>query len=281
MIRNYQKKLQIDPRIFQISVLSGLLIYGIARLDFDVSIVNCILILSTVIITQLIFSDLFRTGRFDPRSPLISGLSLCLLMRSDSVFLVLLCCVITIGSKFVLRWNGKHIFNPTNIGIASLLILSDSVWVSPGQWGNTAFLGFLIACLGGLVVNRAERSDVTYAFMFFYSALLFARAVWLGDPLVIPFHQLQNGALLIFTFFMISDPRTTPDTRKGRILFALVVSSVAYCFQFMLFNTSGLFFALALSSLSVPLIDMVFKGQRFQWNKTQRIKILKTKEVFT
>nr|NIS09919.1 hypothetical protein [Candidatus Dadabacteria bacterium] len=86
-----------------------------------------------------------------------------------------------------------------------MLVLSDHVWISPGQWGSTAFMGFLIACIGGLVVNRASRSDVTYAFMFFYTALIFGRAIWLGDPLVIPFHQIQNGALLIFTFFMISD----------------------------------------------------------------------------
>jgi Na+-transporting NADH:ubiquinone oxidoreductase subunit NqrB len=119
-----------------------------------------------------------------------------------------LCAVITIGSKFILRRNGKHIFNPTNIGIVILLLLSDHVWVSPGQWGNAAFMGFLIACIGGLVVNRASRSDVTYAFMFFYTALIFGRAIWLGDSLLIPFHQIQNGALLIFTFFMISDPKT-------------------------------------------------------------------------
>jgi len=155
------------------------------------------------------------------------------------------------------------------------------VWVSPGQWGNTAFLGFLIACIGGLVVNRAERSDVTYAFMLFYTALLFGRAIWLGDPLVIPFHQVQNGALLIFTFFMISDPKTTPDTRKGRILFALVVSLVAFFFQFVMFNTSALFYALVLSSLTVPLIDFVFKGHRYVWKKTQNINLVKHKEVFT
>jgi len=47
--------------------------------------------------------------------------------------------------------------------------------------GNAAFLAFLFACLGGLVVNRAERSDVTYAFLGFYLALLFGRALWLGS----------------------------------------------------------------------------------------------------
>lgn len=58
-----------------------------------------------------------------------------------------------------------------------MMLLTDQVWVSPGQWGSAAFLGFLIACLGGLVVNRASRSDVTYAFLVFYITFLFGRAL--------------------------------------------------------------------------------------------------------
>ncbi len=272
---------RLDPRIYQIAILLSLLIYGIIKLDFEVNLVQSLIILSSVLTSQLLLTNLFNLERFDPRSPLISGLSLCLLLRSDSMLLIILCAVITIGSKFVLRWNGKHIFNPTNIGIVCFLLLSDHVWVSPGQWGNAAFMGFLIACIGGLVVNRASRSDVTYAFMFFYTALIFGRAIWLGDPLLIPFHQIQNGALLIFTFFMISDPKTTPDTRIGRIFFALMVSLVSYYFQFVLFDTNSLFYALAMSSLAVPLIDMVFKGQKYEWRKAQNIQLIKPKEVLT
>jgi len=272
---------KLDPRIYQIAILSGLLVYGVIELDFEVNLVRSAVILSSVLITQFFFTKALRLGRFDPKSPLISGLSLCLLLRADSLLLIILCAAITIGSKFILRRAGKHIFNPTNIGIVILLLSSDHVWVSPGQWGNAAFMIFLIACIGGLVVNRASRSDVTYAFMFFYTALIFGRAIWLGDSLLIPFHQIQNGALLIFTFFMISDPKTTPDTRIGRIVFALITSLVSYYFQFVLFNTNSLFYALTLSSLAVPLIDMVLKGQKYEWKAVQKIQLIKPKEVLT
>ncbi len=272
---------KLDPRICQITILSCLLIYGVTKLDFEVNLVQSLLILSSVLTTQFLFTRFLNLGKFDPRSPLISGLSLCLLLRADSLLLIILCACITIGSKFILRWYGKHIFNPTNIGIVVLLLLSDHAWVSPGQWGSAAFMGFLIACIGGLVGNRASRIDVTYAFMFFYTALIFGRAIWLGDSLLIPFHQIQNGALLIFTFFMISDPKTTPDTRIGRIFFALIVSLVSYYFQFVLFNTNSLFYALALSSLAVPVIDMLLKGQKYEWKKIQKIELMKPKEALT
>ena len=103
------------------------------------------------------------------------------------------------------------------------------MWVSPGQWGSVAFFGFLMICVGSLVVRRAERSDVTLAFIASWIALVVGRSLWLGEPLAIPLHRLENGALLLFTFFMISDPRTTPDSRAGRIIFAALVALGAYC----------------------------------------------------
>ena len=61
---------------------------------------------------------------------------------------------------------------------------------------------------------------MTYAFIAFYCALMFGRSIYLGEPMAIPLHRLESGALLLFTFFMISDPKTTPDSRAGRVLFA-------------------------------------------------------------
>jgi hypothetical protein len=137
--------------------------------------------------------------------------------------------------------------------------------VSPGQWGSVAFFGFLMACLGGLVVNRASRSDVTYAFIASYCALMFGRSLYLGEPMAIPLHRLQSGALLLFTFFMISDPKTTPDSRAGRVLFAALVAFGAWYVQFRLFRTNGLLWSLAVWSMTVPLIDRLLPGSRYTW----------------
>jgi Na+-translocating ferredoxin:NAD+ oxidoreductase RnfD subunit len=118
-------------------------------------------------------------------------------------------------------------------------------------------------------VNRASRSDVTFAFIAFYCALLFGRSVYLGEPLAIPIHRLQSGALLLFTFFMISDPKTTPDSRAGRVLFAALVACGAWYIQFRLFRTNGLLWSLAACSILVPLIDRLLPGRRYGWATTQ------------
>jgi enediyne biosynthesis protein E5 len=174
--------------------------------------------------------------------------------------------VIAIVSKFVIRFRGKHIFNPTNGGLVAMLLLTDQVWVSPGQWGSVAFFAILMASVGGLVVNRAARADVTYAFIAFYCALMFGRSIYLGEPLTIPFHRLESGALLLFTFFMISDPKTTPSSRTGRVLFAGLVALSAWYVQFRLFRTNGLLWSLAAWSLAVPLIDWLLPGSRYSWS---------------
>lgn len=255
-----------DPRYYQITILSTLLIYGIFWLDFEVEPLHVLIIISTALLTQFFATLLFNLPRFDYRSPLISSLSLCLLLRTNILLLISITAAITILSKFIFRWKNKHIFNPTTFGLVTMMLLTGQVWVSPGQWGNAAFFGFLMACFGGMVINRAARSDVTIAFLFFYLIILFGRALWLGDPLTIPWHQLENGALLLFTFFMISDPKTTPDSRAGRILFAFLVASGAGFVYFWLYRTNGIFWSLAFFAPFVPLIDWLLPGKRYQWN---------------
>jgi Na+-transporting NADH:ubiquinone oxidoreductase subunit NqrB len=254
-----------DPRHYQIATLAALLVYGMAWLDFEIEPARAATMLVVSLATQAICTRLWGLPAFDPRSALISGLSLCLLLRTNFASLAVIAGVVTIASKFVIRYRGKHLFNPTNFGIVAMMIVSGQVWVSPGQWGSVAVFAFLMACLGGLVVNRAARSDVTYAFAACYLALVFGRSIWLGEPMAIPLHRLQNGALLLFTFFMISDPRTTPDSRTGRILFAALVAFGAWYVQFRLFRTNGLLWSLAIVSMLVPLIDRVLPGTRYDW----------------
>jgi Na+-transporting NADH:ubiquinone oxidoreductase subunit NqrB len=254
-----------DPRLYQIATLASLLVYGMGWLDFGVTPARVCVVLLTVLGTQAV-CDRWTGVSVNARSALISGLSLCLLLRTNRLELAVLAAVVAIAAKFVIRFRGKHIFNPTNGGLVALMLLTDRVWVSPGQWGSAAFFAFLMACAGGIVVNHAARADVTCAFIAFYGALVCGRSLYLGEPLAIPFHRLESGALLLFAFFMISDPKTTPDSRPGRVLFAGLVAFGAWYVQFQLFRTNGLLWSLAGWSLAVPLIDWLLPGSRYSWS---------------
>ena len=254
-----------DPRYFQIAVLSTLLCFGIVSLDFGIRWQNAIAIVVTALGTQLFFTRRLALPRFDPLSPLITSLSLTLLLRTDTAMLAACAAGFAIGSKFVIRVRNKHVFNPANVAIVSMLMLSEHAWVSSGQWGSTAISALALSSLGFLVLTRAKRAETTVAFLIVYALLLFSRALWLGDPLAIPLHQLQNGALLIFAFFMISDPKTTPDTPLGRVLFATLVAGIAYTIQFVYYVPNGAILALIIAAPLVPLTDMLLQGQRYRW----------------
>jgi Na+-transporting NADH:ubiquinone oxidoreductase subunit NqrB len=259
--------MRFDPRHYQIAVLGCLLTYGIWGLGFEVTAGRAGLILCSVILCQALGAMLSKT-RFEWRSALISGLSLCLLCRTNVWWLAALAGIVAIGSKFILRWRGKHVFNPTNLALVLLMLVTDgAVWVSPGQWGNVVFFAFLMACLGGLVVMRAGRADVALVFLATWALLLVGRSAWLHEPMTIPLHRLQNGALLLFAFFMISDPRTTPDSRAGRMLFAVLVACGGWWWQFRMFGTNGLLWSLAVCSLLTPLIDFMLPAKRFAWSQ--------------
>src|SRR5204862_7594465 len=107
-----------DPRVYQIATLGGLLLYGLGWLGFDVPAAHALAILATVLLAQLAGTRLSGrlSGRlgFDPKSALISGLSLCLLLRTNYLTLAVLTAATAIGSKVLLRVGCKHGFNPTN-----------------------------------------------------------------------------------------------------------------------------------------------------------------------
>ena len=279
-----------DPRDYQVAALSTLLAVGITRFGFDIPLTHVAITLTSALAGQWwaprmgrpatpaarvwATSDTARArpSAFEYKSALISGLSLCLLLRTRNPLWMALAALLAVGSKFVLRVpcagrpGTKHILNPTNGAIVLLLIFGAPVWVSPAQWGHQLPLALAVAGFGSLVVHRSSRSDVTLAFIAAWVAVLFGRAWLVGQAWVAPQHQLANGSLALYAFHMISDPKTTPDSRAGRIVFACLVALGAGFVQFVLFRTNGLLWSLAASSLFVPLLDRWLPGRGFEWS---------------
>lgn len=256
-----------DPRYYQIAVLTALVCFGVLGLDLGIHLGNAVVIVATALAVQYVGTAYANLPGFDPLSPLITSLSLTLLLRSDTLLFAAAAAAVAISSKFIIRFNDKHVFNPANLALVTLMLASDRVWVSSGQWGSALIGALALACLGFLVLTRARRAETTIVFLFVYASLLFGRAIWLGDPLAIPMHQIQNGALLIFAFFMISDPKTTPNTAIGRALHATLVAATAFIIQYVYYEPNGTILALVLSAPTVPVIDWFMRGTAYRWNR--------------
>lgn len=253
-----------DPRHYQIATLFALLMFGWRAGVFEITIVQFAGIVGAACATQALGSCLIAT-RVDLRSALVTALSLSLLLRADAVLPLMIAAALAIGSKFALRIHGKHIFNPANFAIVAMVLASDAVWTTPGQWGAAVWFAALLAGAGMFVTYRAARFDVPLIFLACFAALLIGRALWLGDPLAIPMLRLQNGGLILFAFFMISDPKTTPDEPVARAAFAALAAVLAYALTFHFYMSDGLFYSLAIVCLIRPAIDLARPAPAYQW----------------
>ena len=253
-----------DARHAQIAVLSTLIALGIAVFDFDIPLWHAAGVLCAALGMQFLCARIVYAP-FDWRSPMITAASLTLLLRTDQLAWSVLAGALAIGSKFAIRWQGKHIFNPANFAIVVMALSLGGVWISPGQWGAAAWFAVMLSALGLMVTGKARRWDVSLAYLGSFAAILIGRALWYGDPLAIPLHQLQSGALLIFAFFMISDPMTTPNARPARLIHAVLTAAVGAFIVFDFYRADGVILALILTAPLVPVFDRFFPAERARW----------------
>ena len=260
----------IDARWWQIAALVSFIGYALVVLHAAISPWVAVLFLATCLAAEWCFA-VWRAQPFDFRSPLITALSLTLLLRVDSggsgMAVALAAPLLAIGSKHLLRIRGKQVFNPSNFAIVLLTCSTSLAWVSPGTWGHMATQVAVIGCIGMLITARATRLDLALTLLVLWAAALVLRAQWLGDAITIPLHQLCDGTLLIFSFFMVTDPRATPDHPVSRTLFAVALVAVAYVLRFEFYQPDALLWALAAVSPLVPVLDRLLPAQRFQWRR--------------
>jgi len=259
-------RLPRDARIWQIAFQAVLLAIGVVARDFTLRPEQMLLCFVAGIAAQAFWVGRLRLRNVGWLSPVITCLGLSLLLRADSPWVHPLAAAIAITAKFTVRINGKHLFNPANFGVIVALLALPGAWVSPGQWGNDLAYALWFAALGGLVTQRARRWDISWCFLAAWLGLIAARVLWLGQPQAIWWHQLQSGGLLLFAFFMISDPMTIPNRQRARVLYAVAVAALAFGWQFVLFKPNALLWALFLCSPLVPLFDRWWPAEKARWN---------------
>ena len=267
LIRKAFNAVNSDARHWQILALSSLFFLSRFISDFGASFTALGAALSGAMLAQFVVGRATKTA-FQWKSAAITTLGVTILLRAADPVFWFGAGLIGIGAKFLMRFNKKHIFNPACLGIAIVTLASSSAWVSPGQWGQAPIVAAFAIGFAALVLSSAKRLDIALGFLVFFAALMFGRAMWLGDPMVIPAHQMQNGALLVFAFFMITDPRSTPDSRIGRFVFAAAVAGLAAWLSWGPHVRGSMIYALAALAPLTILIDRIFPATRFEWTST-------------
>ena len=268
-----------DARYFQIIFQSIFLSYGILFLHWR----NESGLYATYFITSLgvqflceyflgnkNISFLLRLKNGIP-SVLISSFGLSLLLKTNYWWVAVFAAAVSILSKYIIRIHGKHIFNPSALGIVAAILLTGNAWISPGQWGSGAVILFGVLSLGFIVVTRVQKLDVSIAFLGTFAVLLFIRQIiYLGWPMDHFVQSVSTGSLLLFSFFMITDPKTIPNHTAVRIIWCIAIAAVAFYLTAFKFINGAPIFVLILAQPLVPVLDKYFKAKKFEWHDQKK-----------
>jgi hypothetical protein len=219
-----------DPRIPFAAILTVYAVLGCTALRFSRGPVEMLLTVATGCLLDVGLHRVLRGGWLVPLSAYISALSLALLLNyAHDSWLLFLPVYLTIASKYLLTHEGAHVFNPSMLGVTlSLLVTGDLISAAPAyQWGGTiAMSAFIVTAALALFVFRIGRSALIVAFLGFYLLQIALRAYvmrWYLPAEALLLGTLTSAPFFLFVFFMITDPKTSPGSRRAQIATALAL----------------------------------------------------------
>lgn len=225
-----------DPRIPVAVILGTYVVLGMLVLGFNRSPLQVATTVATAVGLDVLLHRLLRRGEppLFPFSALITGLGLSILVNyAHGPWLAAVPAFFAIASKYVITWNGRHVYNPALFGVVACLLLADGmISDSPAyQWGGSYAIAVFIGTLALFFVFRIQRFVLIGAFLLFYFLGLAVRA-WLTrwhmpmETWVLG--TLTSPAFYLFTFFMVTDPQTSPSSRRGQLLLAFGIAAVDF-----------------------------------------------------
>jgi enediyne biosynthesis protein E5 len=254
----------IDNRYLPPILITAILLAGQLSFGLLESFSRTILAIAAALLVELALSRLI-TGKYaNLASAYITGISVGILLRAPDFWPYALCSAIAITSKYVVRWRGRHVWNPSNLGIVALLILApDYISTLSVQWGNTVWPMLIVWVLGALIVWRVKRLHITATYVVSFIVLAFVRSGITGHAFLAEVAPITGPMYQLFIFFMITDPKTTVKTRWGQCLVAFLVAAVEMALR-LAQNVDAPYYALAIVG---PLANVV----EIWWTSNRRV----------
>ena len=257
LVRSWDRASKIDPRYLIAFLITLVLVAAQLRYHMLGSYDRLVLALGVCLATEALLSWFDRGKVVNLLSAYISGISLTLLLKPQggTLWPFVLGGFIAISSKYVLRYRGNHLWNPTNFAVSALLLAApDHVSVLSHQFGNDVTTNLVIWIFGLIIAARVGVLHITLTYVASFLLLNSARALALGQPLLPEIAPITGPMYQLFIFFMITDPRTVVRGRNWQIVVAIAIALMETLIRFASdkgwplptgFNAAPAFFALA------------------------------------
>jgi Na+-translocating ferredoxin:NAD+ oxidoreductase RnfD subunit len=247
----------LAPAFITCILLAGHLSFGILE-----SYKKTGLAIIASLVTELVLGRLF-TGKWpNLASAYITGISVGILVRSPAFWPYVICSIVSIMSKYVLRIKSRHIWNPSNFGISVLLFLApETVATLSIQWGNYLLPMIVIWCLGSVIIWRVRRFHITATYVTCFIAFAFLRSYITGSPWQSEIAPLTGPMYQLFIFFMVTDPKTTVRSKFWQCIVVALVALVEMILRLEQVVYAP-FYALFLVGPAALLIEMWFESRK-------------------
>jgi len=188
----------------------------------------------------------------------ISALAVSMLLyANERLWVVAFAAAVAISSKLLFRAptpsGSRHFLNPSNFGITLTLLLFSWVGIAPpyqftenlgaaGDW----ILPAIIVVSGTFLNARFTRKlPLIAAWLGGFALQAIVRSLLCGTPVAAALGPMTGMAFILFTFYMVTDPATSPSHYRGQVLFGLSVAA-AYAMLVLMHVVFGLFFGLTM-----------------------------------
>jgi len=253
---------QFDQRYLAPALITCVLIAGQVSFGFLESWSRTLLAIATSIGVELVLVRALY-GRWPHlASAYVSGISVGILVRSPAFWPYALCSAISITSKYAIRVDGRHLFNPTNFGIVALLVLaSDTVAGLSVQWGNTLLPMLLVWLFGTFILRTVGRLHITATYVASFLLFGMLRSAITGHPFLSEVAPITGPMYQLFIFFMITDPKTTVGPKWAQSLVVVLIAALEAVFRLMQFVYAP-FYALFIIGPIANLIEIALTRRR-------------------
>jgi len=219
--------LSVDNRYLPPLLITTILLAGQASFGLLESFSRTALAIVISVLFEIALGLLVRGKVPHLASAYITGISVGILLRSPEYWPFAVCSATAITSKYAIRWEGRHLWNPSNFSVCVMLLLAPAYVAGLSiQWGNNIWPIAIVWLLGVAITWRVGRIHITLTYLAAFVALALVRSGITGDVFLAELAPITGPMYQLFIFFMITDPRTTVTPKWAQILVALLVAVV-------------------------------------------------------
>jgi enediyne biosynthesis protein E5 len=244
--------LKLSPKTYMAGLLVTLAIWGTVQQGYKETMPQLILAVLAAVLLDFIWYYAKTKKILFPSSAFITGIIIGLVLSPGiSWYIPVISALLAIGQKHLIHFRSRHVFNPANFGLLTAMFIFSEY---PGWWAEQPWL--LIVLAGLFICYKMKRIILPVVFIATYTVMLTLNNLMQKQPLL----EAVLSINIFFILVMLIEPKTTPVSRTGIVLYAILVAMFSFVFFKVVPQYDFSILALTLGNILVPVLNRITRG---------------------